>query len=121
MNAKAQFFRFRTRFVDGGDFLGSLEDPIPIGDLLPVNAVCGVLEWRDSVSMKELVADKDLIIEIFWKYKVADETAEKFFLIMNNFCLNRAIIYFLLLDCVDYVSLTVDDVIAAKDWIKTPY
>ena len=43
VSEKAQFFRFRTKFVDGGDLLGSLEHPIPAGDLLLVNTICSVL------------------------------------------------------------------------------
>ena len=80
MNAKAQFFRFKTRLVDGGNLLGSLEHPIHAGDLLLVSTVCSVLELRCSASTKELVADKDLIIETFEKDKVADRTAEKILL-----------------------------------------
>ena len=108
-------FRFRTRFIDGSNLLESLEHLIPIGGLLPVSAVCGVLESRHGVSAKELVANKSLMIETFKKDKVADGAVEKFFLIMKYFHLSRAIIYFLLPDCVGCVGLIVDNLVTIKD------
>ena len=74
--------------------LASLENPIPVGDLLLVSTTCGILESRHGVSAKELVANKSLMIETFKKDKVADGAVEKFFSIMNYFYLSRATIYF---------------------------
>ena len=55
------------------------------------------------------------MIKTFRKDKVVDEIEEKFFLIINHFQLNRAIVYFLLLDCVGHVGLIVNDILAPKD------
>ena len=55
------------------------------------------------------------MIKTFRKDKVVDEIEEKFFLIINHFYLNRAIVYFLSLDCVGHVSLIVNDILAPKD------
>ena len=79
-NAKAQLLKFRAKFHDSRDLLGSPEYSISAGDLLLVSTGCGVLELRCGVSAKELVAVKDSMIEKLGKDKVKDRALEEILL-----------------------------------------